>query len=211
MQAMRPEVQASPRVQLVLRMRTHMAANDYVGFFATVRAAPYLLACLVHSYFPAVRAAAFAAICTGAQTDRSFPSPSISLPAKWVAVPLEYFVIVSTLLLDCARRRHFWKTPLPEHPRHSHSYSFVAAVFSKGQQALPLEYFVRTLLLDDKAEAAELCALYDLPLESQGGHSVALVNKVWLSGPQGRLRAVREQHGHNSRAVLLRVLADAPQ
>lgn len=48
---------------------------------------------------------------------------------------------------------------------------------------------MRTLLLDDKAEAAELCALYNLPLESQGGRSVAIVTKVWLLGPQGRLCA----------------------
>lgn len=63
---MRPEVMAAPPVQLVVRLRCALAANDYVGFFRGVRAAPYLLACLVHAYFPAVRAAAFAAICTGA-------------------------------------------------------------------------------------------------------------------------------------------------
>ena len=64
-QAMRPEVVASPPVQLVVRLRCALAANDYVGFFRGVRGAPYLLACLVHAYFPAARAAAFTAICTG--------------------------------------------------------------------------------------------------------------------------------------------------
>ena len=56
---------AAPAVQLVVRLRCALAGNDYVGFFRGVRGAPYLLACLVHAYFPAARAAAFAAICTG--------------------------------------------------------------------------------------------------------------------------------------------------
>lgn len=51
-------------------------------------------------------------------------------------------------------------------------------MFSPGQQALPLSYFVNALLLDDEEEAAELCALYNLPLEQQGGNSVAVINKV---------------------------------
>jgi SAC3/GANP family len=64
-QAMRLEVMSSSPVQLVVRLRCALAANDYVGFFRGVRNAPYLLACLVHAYFPAARAAACAAICTG--------------------------------------------------------------------------------------------------------------------------------------------------
>ena len=37
---------------------------------------------------------------------------------------------------------------------------------------------MRALMLDDEAEAAELVSVYGLPLEHQGGHSVAFVNKV---------------------------------
>jgi hypothetical protein len=54
-------------------------------------------------------------------------------------------------------------------------------VFSPGQQALPLSYFVNALMLDDEEEAAELCALYSLPLEQQGGTSVAIVSRVRCS------------------------------
>lgn len=115
LQAMRPEVQQAAPVQLVLRLRCAMADNNYVAFFQLMRRAPYLLACLAHAYFPAVRAAAFGAICT---------------------------------------------------------------VFSPGQQALPLSFFVSALMLDDEAEAAELCALYNLPLEEQRGTSVAVINKL---------------------------------
>lgn len=56
----------------------------------------------------------------------------------------------------------------------------MVAVFSPGQQALPLSYLVSALMLDDEAEAAELCALYSLPLEEQRGASVAVINKARL-------------------------------
>ena len=67
------EVQTAEPVQLVIKMRTALAANNYVSFFATVRTAPYLLACLAHSYFRAIRASAFAAICTGASPGNTSP------------------------------------------------------------------------------------------------------------------------------------------
>ncbi len=51
-------------------------------------------------------------------------------------------------------------------------------MFSPGQQALRLSYFVSALMLDDDEEAAELCTLYQLPVERQGGESVAIINKV---------------------------------
>lgn len=51
-------------------------------------------------------------------------------------------------------------------------------MFSPGQQALRLSYFVDALMLDDEEEAAELCTLYQLPVERQGGDSVAIINKV---------------------------------
>lgn len=78
LQAMRPEVQQAAPVQLVLRLRCAMADNDYVAFFHLMRRAPYLLACLAHAYFPAVRAAAFGAICTGTYVPLSL-SPASSL------------------------------------------------------------------------------------------------------------------------------------
>jgi hypothetical protein len=54
------------------------------------------------------------------------------------------------------------------------------AVFSPGQQALRLGYLVHALMLDDEEEAAELCTLYQLPVERQGGESVAIINKVLI-------------------------------
>ena len=53
-------------------------------------------------------------------------------------------------------------------------------MFSPGQQALRLGYLVGVLMLDDEEEAAELCTLYQLPVERQGGESVAIINKVRL-------------------------------
>lgn len=88
--AMRPEVQAASSVQLVVRLRCALSVNNYVAFFREVRGAPYLLACLSHAYFPAVRAAAFAAICTGlmeAQQDReaTIPPGCASQHLHWAA------------------------------------------------------------------------------------------------------------------------------
>lgn len=51
-------------------------------------------------------------------------------------------------------------------------------MFSPGQQALPLSFFVQALMLDDEEEAAELCTLYQLPVEQQGGESFAVINRV---------------------------------
>ena len=53
-------------------------------------------------------------------------------------------------------------------------------MFSPGQQALRLDYLAGALLLDDEEEAAELCTLYQLPLEQQGGATVAIINRVRL-------------------------------
>lgn len=65
LQAMRPDVQSSPIVQLVLRMRTTLAGGNWVAFFKAVQKGPYLLACAAHAYFRHVRAGAMATMSTG--------------------------------------------------------------------------------------------------------------------------------------------------
>ena len=70
-QAMRPEVQTSAAVQLVLRLRTALAGGNWLAFFRAVLGAPYLLACASHSYFRRVRADAMATICAGAPAARA--------------------------------------------------------------------------------------------------------------------------------------------
>lgn len=51
---MREEVKSSPAVQWVLQLRTAFYSNNAVRFFGLVRSAPYLLACLAHTFFPQV-------------------------------------------------------------------------------------------------------------------------------------------------------------
>ena len=53
---MRAEVRGSSPIQWVLKLQRALAASNFVRYFALVRQAPYLLACLSHIYFGPVRA-----------------------------------------------------------------------------------------------------------------------------------------------------------
>lgn len=58
LQAMRADVRGSSAIQWVLQLQRAFASNNFVRFFALVRRAPYLLACLSHIYFGQVGARA---------------------------------------------------------------------------------------------------------------------------------------------------------
>ncbi|KAI7840763.1 hypothetical protein COHA_005577 [Chlorella ohadii] len=88
LQAMRPDVRGSPAIQWVLKLQRAFASNNFVRFFALVRQAPYLLACLSHIYFGQVRGRAL-------RTLGDTLAPKADTP-----VPLELSWLVEVLMLD---------------------------------------------------------------------------------------------------------------
>ena len=58
-------MRGSSPIQWVLKLQRALAASNFVRYFALVRQAPYLLACLSHIYFGPVRAAAAVWVCCG--------------------------------------------------------------------------------------------------------------------------------------------------
>eukprot|EP00887_Chlorella_sp_A99_P005900 scaffold1.g5900.t1 len=80
LQALRPDVRASPAVQWVLELQQAFAFNNFVHFFMLVRTAPYLLACLSHIYFPAIRKRALLALSESLTPSRA----PVSMELAWL-------------------------------------------------------------------------------------------------------------------------------
>jgi hypothetical protein len=80
LQTLRPEVRESPAVRWVVGQQRAYAAGNFVKFFAGIREAPYLLACMAHTHFLSVRKRALQALAESL-------SPSATRPA---AVELEW-------------------------------------------------------------------------------------------------------------------------
>ena len=68
---MRLEVQSSYHVQQALALQSALDSGNYVAFFKLVRGLPYLLACLAHTYFPAMWDHALQTLTDGALQPRT--------------------------------------------------------------------------------------------------------------------------------------------
>lgn len=74
LQGLRPEVRNAPVVQWVLKLRSSFYSRNYIRFFKLILDAPYLCACLAHTYFGAVRADGLRALAESL-------SPAVARPA----------------------------------------------------------------------------------------------------------------------------------
>lgn len=88
LQAMRTDLRGSAPIQWVLKLQRAFHANNFVRFFALVRQAPYLLACLSHIYFGQIRGRALRVL---GDTLSPKPDMSASVELSW---------LVDALMLD---------------------------------------------------------------------------------------------------------------
>ena len=86
LQSLRQNVRESASIQWVLQLRSAFAFGNFAKFFALIKQAPYLLACLSHIYFPQMRAK-----CLKIMSETVAPGRPVQLEASW---------LVRVLLLD---------------------------------------------------------------------------------------------------------------